>query len=363
MPGSEDFSPIVEEAQLDASGGLLSRLRRRQEVTPLSAGFERVLLDEDGSPPPGGQLSAGQKYWSRARSWAKVDVGLHNLSFDIRFSDPTGTAGFVAKLAVATKVENAAGAVSSGATSVKEFLEPALSQAISEVRLEAHPGDGEDPAAALTAMAAEANTALGKALKGDVPGLPDWLSAQCSSVVVNLDAETAKHRDELVGRARGGQLLKADGANKQIERVQEMDMRDFVRERLAPHFTDPVARIFELVAADPSQQNIEKAVGAVSGMENEHRAAVLSVLEDAINNDLLDVEDPMYQAMVEMVVKALKGASLAAAPAAALGTAPAGLSPSPEGETVEGEHETEEVDSPGADSDGEGGGDRDWTSS
>ncbi|MFI4992915.1 MAG: hypothetical protein ACHQCH_04780, partial [Solirubrobacterales bacterium] len=131
MEHPDDFSPIVEQGEFEAATGMLGRFKRRRELPSVSVGVALVLADKDGKPVAGGeQISGGEKYWAKATSWIKVDVSEHTLEFTIPFPDPSGRAGFTATVTVGSAIVDSPTVAASGVTSVKGFLEPALSEAV-----------------------------------------------------------------------------------------------------------------------------------------------------------------------------------------------------------------------------------------
>jgi hypothetical protein len=304
---TDDFSPVAEEGRFKAETGLLGRLRRRNDLEPLSGGYARVLLDEQGAPVLAGeQISAGQRYWSRARSWMKVDVRRHTLEYEIKFSDPSGQAGFVATITVACSVKDPKAAAVEAADSVKDVLVPALRGAIKRASGTGSAIGDDDPVAALSTMRAHAERAAEEVV-GEVSGIPAWLSAEITAISVDFDAATAGHRDELVKRSRDGQLIVADGANKKIETTTSMEIREIVRNSLTPHLANPATRAIEVVASDPSPENIDALVATLNSVEADQQSATIALLQELIEKDYLDKEDPIYKAIVDVAAKVIRG--------------------------------------------------------
>ena len=310
MSATDDFSPVVEEQEFVTETGLLGRRRRRHDLEPLGAGYTRILLDDRGVPlHTGEQPSAGQRYWSRAgRSWVKVDLRPHILEYQIQFSDPTGRAGFIATVTVNSSVKDAEEVAKEGATSVKDILVPALREAIERASDKGHSVDKDDPVSALGTMRIHASKAA-KGLVGDVKGIPSWLVAKVTAVSVDFDAATDSHRNELIKRSRDGQLIVAAGNNEKIEKTTAMEIRGIVRDSLTPHLANPATRAIEVVAGDPSPENINALVSTLNGIEGDQQRATIALLQELIDKDYLDKEDPIYKAIVDVAARVIRGDS------------------------------------------------------
>ena len=322
MSDNRDYSPIVEQGELEGGTGLLGRLRRREELGPVGAGYVRILLDADRSAVGGGeQLSAGEKYWSRgARTWVKVDVGEHPLTYDVGFSDPSGQASFVATVSVRCSVKDPAAAAVQGATRVRQFVEPALQQAVARAGRGIPPATAvSGPIATLTKLLDNADATVRESVTGAVDDLPRWLEARVTSARVQFDESTAKHQAELVATTRDIDVVRLTGDKDRIQAENEMRVRTIVRESLGPYLASPVMRSFETVFANPSPENIERVVNQVTANNHE---TILSILQNLADNDLVDKGDAAVNAAIDALLAALKGVPFQSA--AALGDGGAG---------------------------------------
>ncbi len=72
------------------------------------------------------------------------------------------------------------------------------------------------------------------------------------------------------------------------------------------HFYRHDPRAFEAVFANPTAHNIDVAVTRLERADNQALNAFLDVLQDLISKDFLDKEDPVYTAMMEAVVGAVR---------------------------------------------------------
>jgi len=322
LTSSRDFAPVTEKGELQAASGLLGRLGRRHDLEPLDGGFARILLDEHGAPVASGkQLSAGQKYWARARSWVKIDTRAHRLEYDVEFSDRSGSAGFVAKIAVTASVVNAQGAAKDGCTSAGEILVPVLSEAIEVATGRTAPPSEGNPVADLNAAREQASAAARK-LVGKPLKAPKWLSATVDAVSIEFDQVTAKRHADLIETRHGSHLIEAEGENKQIEAETEMKLRDIVRTSLEPHLRDSVGREIEAVVSNPSTENINAFAAKMADGEGERQQALFAVVQQLIDKDYLDKDDPIYRTLVEVSSKALEGMYGGQSPALSAGDTP-----------------------------------------
>ena len=307
MTASTDFSPVAGRGELKPESGLLGRFRRKQDLEPVGSGFVRILLDEQGSPIASGeQLSAGQKYWSRGRSWVKVDVGTHRLEYEVDFPDPSGSAEFVARVAVTASVEDAVGAAADGCTNVAEILVPVLEEAVAVVTGKVTRTKESDPIAALHSMRKKARNAVRK-LVGESLDVPPWLSARVTAVTVEFDSVTAQHHATLVERKHGGHLIAADGENEMVKTETAMKIRDMVRTSLAPHLSDPATRAIEVVVSDPSTENINAFAAKMAEGEIGQQRALVAFVQTLLEKDYLDKDDPLYKTLVQVSSMGLEG--------------------------------------------------------
>lgn len=300
MTVSDDFSPMVEQGDLEPGSGLLGRLRRRHDLGSMDAGFARVLMVEDGSPILAHDLTGGERKWGRARSWVKVDVGYHTLDYVVAFSDSTSRAGFVARVNVRVRVRDAAEVARQGISSVKDFLLPAVRRVVVQASSQVEPTVDPDPILALGAMRAQAEVHVRRAVQGPVRDLPSWLDAEFVSVALGFDDKTERHHAELVNIAHEGERIAADQANDEKRANAQLAVRAIWRKELLPHLSDPSRRVFEVAFADPTQQNLANAVEQVSAAELRLLIEGFDVLKKMVDNDYVDKDDPFYKAIAAM---------------------------------------------------------------
>jgi len=297
LKASEDFSPIAEQGELEIDAGFFSRLKRRREIAPLSPGFARVLLNADGAPIS--EQTAGQKYWSNARGWVKVDVRDHSLEYKIPFSDPSGLAGFVAIVDVAARVDDPRQAVLAGAESVEDILRPALQSAIRKAHGRTPIDASEHSVAALNDLRLAADGNL-EAVVGPVESVPKWLRAKVTSVSVELDEATAKHREELIGKMRAVALADADSESEAAKARGQLKVHRIWEEGFANRLADPERRALARIAADPSRENIDRVAAQFDEIEAEGRAAMVGFFRVALEEGYFPEENAILKALHSM---------------------------------------------------------------
>lgn len=320
MTASSDFSPVVESGELQAPSGLLGRLKYKHDLEPLGGGFVRILLDEQGVPLASGeQLTAGQRYWTRARSWLKIDVGAHRLRYEVDFSDPSGSAGFIATISVEASVQDAEGAARDGCASAGEILVPLLREAIEIAVGSSSTAAGEEPIAALSAMRAQASEAV-RGLARTELNVPSWLSAKVTSVSVDFDEMTAKRHADLIEKKHGTHLIAAEGESEEVKTKEEMKIRGIIRSSLQPHLRDSMGREIEVVVSNPTTENINAFASKMADTELGRQQALFAFVQSLIDKDFLDKEDPMYRTLVQVSSRALEGLYEGGPPALGGGT-------------------------------------------
>lgn len=319
---ASDFAPIAEQGELELEAGILSKLRRRREIAPVAPGFARVLIDAEGKPIE--ELTAGQKYWSRARGWAKVDVRRHTLELEVPFPDPSGQAGFVAAVSATAAVSDPLGAVKEGAESVEEIVRPVLQNAIRRAHGDSSAAaDSGDPVAQLNELRVAADRNL-ESLIGPLKGVPAWLGVEVTSVTVDLDSATAQHREDLVSRNRAAALADADGKSEVAKARNEIMVRKVWEEGFASRLADPEKRALARIAADPSPENIDRVAAQFDQIEAQGRAAIVDTLRKAIDSGYFAEDDAIHNAIgaVEKQYGSPQNALGASAPGKEIDAAP-----------------------------------------
>ena len=297
MKANEDFSPIAEQGELELDAGLFSRLKRRREMAPLSPGFARVLLDSEGAPIS--EQTAGQRYWSRARGWVKVDVRDHSLEYRIQFPDPSGLAGFVAVVDLTARVGDPQGAASAGAESVEDVIRPALQSAIRKAHSKSPVSANEHSVTALNDLRLAADENLEKVV-GPIGALPRWLDVTVTSANVEFDEATAKHREELVQKMRSVVLADADTESEAAKARGKIKVNEIWEEGFANRLADPERRALARIAADPSRENIDRVAAQFDAIEAEGRSAMVGFFKVALEEGYFPEEQSILKALQSM---------------------------------------------------------------
>jgi hypothetical protein len=300
---ADDYPPVVEEGELEVGTGFLARLRRREELTPVSPGFRRVLLDADGSPfTSAEQFTPGEKRNTRARRWARVDVRHHRLEYRVGFSDRSGVANFVADVAVDVSVVDAVKMLEYGATTgVKDILAPAINRAIAgAAKTDASKRDVND-AATLAHMRQQVTDGLRDLENRSLDGVPEWLSATIQTVQVDFDKGTRDHYDELTKLEQRLQLTDVRQRNEQKETEGKIKVRDLWRKDLLPNLRDSSLRTFEEVYANPTDENIRAAVRQANERELLILREVLGTFENMAKDGFYEKDDPTVRALAGLV--------------------------------------------------------------
>lgn len=300
MTARDDFSPIVEQGELPPGSGLRLRARRRPELGPLDAGFVRVLVGDDGSMIAEHARTGGERQWSRPRSWIKIDVGDHTLEYEVPFFDPTGRIELKARVSVRASVCDPTEVAARGIVSVKKDLESAIQEVVYGAVDATKPVRERDAVSALNESRRRAEVSVRSAARGTVPDVPRWLDAKFLSVSVSLDGATSRQRADLVGSEFKGQKIDAEALNDAKSARAEAAIRAIWRDELLPYLSDPTQRVFEVAFADPSRENLARAVDQVSGAELRLLSEGFELLQTMVEKDYVDKDDPFYTAIVAM---------------------------------------------------------------
>jgi hypothetical protein len=300
---ADDYSPVVEEAELEAGSGFLARLRRRQELTPVSPGFRRVLLDADGSPfTSAEQFTPGERRNTNARRWARVDMRHHRLEYRVAFSDTSALANFVADVAVDASVVDPVMMLEYGAaTGVKDVIEPALNRAIAGVSRADSPKQKESDAAMLAHLRREIAVGLRDLESRTLDGVPEWLTVTVQTIQVEFDKGTREHYDELVKLEQRLQLTDVKQRNERKETEGKIQVRDLWRKDLLPNLSNSSLRVFEEVYANPTDANIRAAVGQANERELMILREVLGAFENMAKDGFYEKDDPTVRALAGLV--------------------------------------------------------------
>lgn len=274
-------------------------MNRRPAVPPAEGGRARVLVSPDGRYALAGEaLTAGERHWAPApQKWVDVDVTMHTLASEVSFGDAGGRAGFVASVDVQCSVEDPGAAARLGVRSVRGYLEPLLAEAVARAGASIATGAG-DPVGALARARSDAERAVREELSGGWEAvLPPWLAARVVRVSVRLDADTERHRRELVHRQRTGELVDAGAVVKSKETEYEIEQRRRWREELSPHLENPARRQFEAVLSDPTPEKIAALVDRLEQVDQIGLRATVEIMQELIRKEYPGT--PEWEAVVD----------------------------------------------------------------
>lgn len=291
MDQFDDYSPITDQGELEAPGGLFGLLTKKQELPVVSGGFRLVLIDKHGKPiSSADRPTAGEKRFAGARSWVKVDVSAHMLEHTVSFRDPTGQVGLQAAVSVRCSVIDPCAVAEKPPGSVGRIVQTALREAIARIASEAAPSTDQsaDTVAALTEARRSAEQQLRQALVGKACTLAEpAIEAEVESVSVSFDDATQEYYTQLIAGVRDDTMRGAERGREVTETAHEIGLRKQWRDALTPYLSNPALAALELVFADPSQQNIAKVVDHLNSTEESMREQVFHVLSSLIEKDHL----------------------------------------------------------------------------
>jgi hypothetical protein len=310
----DDFTPIVDEQQIEHARGLLAR-RKQRTLPPVGRGYERVLIAQDGTVTPG--TTAGSNYWAPGTSWAKVDMSAHDLAYEFAIEDRFGLGGCVATLTVTTRIIDSSKVVRRRTPSVKGVIEPLLREFVSVQLNEVRKPERESEDALRTAGRAPSSETIrlmevyrnrleGKLREGvakpDPITVPTWIALSITSVDVEYDASTARYRDDLLAANREAYVIAAKGEGQLTGADVEIDLRERWRTTLTRGLSDPAARLIEAAAADPSPENIQAIAARMDAADDQLRAMWLEAMKVLAANNY-DLNDPKVFTMVAGVLQ------------------------------------------------------------
>ncbi len=299
---ADDYSPVIEEGELEVGSGFLARLRRREELKPVSPGFRRVLLDAQGAAFASAEhFTPGEKRYTNARRWARVDMRHHRLEYRPTFSDASGRANFVAHVALDANVVDPVEMLGYGAAGVKDVLEPALNRAIADAVKADRSAHDESDAAMLAHMRQEVADRLRSLESRPLDGVPAWISATVQTIQVDFDQGTREHYEELVKLEQRLQLTDVRQKNEQKETEGKIKIRDLWREDLLPRLSNSSSRGFEEVYANPTDENIRAAVHQANERDLLILREVLGTYEKMARDGFYEKDDPTVRALSKLV--------------------------------------------------------------
>lgn len=289
-----DYDPLARQQVIGKPTGLLGRRKLRESLQPVGFGFERVFVDADGVVHPiSGALTAGERYWASGGTWLSVDVADHSLTYPFSHRDVDGSASYRIDATVTVRIADSAEAVRRQIRSVRVYVEPALRSVIGDALTGRPDAKEAQGLVKLNSRRAEIEHLLRDRLRpGTSIKIENWLVVRLADLAVVFDSETAAHHDRLVSKARG---LELDDA----ERRQRTAWADY----FGPLLGDPLGRAVQLVAADPSKENLARVADVINADERLHRDEVLKIMERLIDNNW--VQDAAELKALRVIVDSL----------------------------------------------------------
>jgi hypothetical protein len=245
-------------------------------------------VDRNGEARSGAALTAGERYWASEGTWLKVDVADHELTYEFSHGATDGSAGYLIEVTVVVSIRDAAGAVRRKADGVRKYILPTLKQRVAtSLPTAIRPGSG-DTLSTLNAGRDQVTRALAEALQPGVSFDVDaWLRVVINDISVTFDRATASHYDRLVDAARSSEINLTELRNKEKSAKAEIDLRTTWSRYLEPRMADPLQRAVEVIAANPTQENIQQVVAQLDGSDQWTRAEVVSILNKLIDKDFV----------------------------------------------------------------------------
>jgi hypothetical protein len=283
-----DYNPIASRGSIEKASGILGRRRIRDSIPPVEHGLSLVIVDRNGEARSGAALTAGERYWASEGTWLKIDVSDHELTYQFSHGSTDGSAGYLIEVTVMVSVQDAAEAVRRKADGVRKYILPSLKQRVTtSLPVVICPGSG-DTLSALNAGRDQLARALAEGLQpGGLFEVDGWLRVVVNDISVTFDSSTAGHYNRLVDAARTSEINLTELRNKEKSAKAEIDLRTTWSRYLEPRMADPLQRAVEVIAANPTQENIQQVVAQLDGSDQWTRAEVVSILNKLIDKDFV----------------------------------------------------------------------------
>jgi hypothetical protein len=293
-----DYNPVAAQGKIEKPAGILGRRRLRDSIPPVEYGYERVFVDADGQIRSGrGATTAGERYWASPGMWLNVDTGDHDITYRFTYREPDGTAGYNIEIYVTVRVSNAQEAVRRKVSGVRRYAESALSTKVSMTLTQALPHDGASGVRMLNTRRDQIAQRLRDAM---TPGayftIANWLTVTVTDVSVSFDAATSAHHDSLIATARGVEDAEA-----------KIRLRETWSNYLEPQMADPLKRAVATIAADPTQENIQRVASQLDADDRWRSGEVIGILNTLIKENY--VEDINQLNAIKAIVETLQRTS------------------------------------------------------
>jgi hypothetical protein len=295
----DDYNPIVVQRTIEKTTGILGRRKARAARPPIEYGYERVFVDADNQVRSGrGASTAGERYWASPGMWLNVDSSDHDMIYRFTHRDRDGSAAYDIEINVTVRVSNAEEAVRRKVRGVRSHVESSLSTRITAAVSASLAYDNLTGVRMLNTRRDEIAQHLREAI---IPGagfiVGNWLSVTVNSVSVSFDAATSAHHDSLVATARGTEHDKA-----------EIDRRENWLNYLTPRMADPLKRAVTTIAADPTQENIQRVASQLDADDRWRSTEVIGILNTLIKENY--VEDVSQLNAIKAIVETLQRTSV-----------------------------------------------------
>lgn len=287
-PERNDYNPIASRGRIEKGLGILGRRRVRDSIPPVEHGFELVIVDRNGEARSGAALTAGERYWASGGTWLKIDVSDHELTYGFSHGATDGSARYLIEVTVVVSILDAAEAVRRKAGGVRKYILPILKQRVATSLSTAIRPGSSDTLSTLNAGRDRVTRDLAEGLQpGSSFDVDGWLRVVVNDISVTFDRATASHYDRLVDAARTSEIHLTELRNKKASAKAEIDLRITWSEHLEPRMADPLQRAVEVIAANPTQENIQQVVAQLDGSDQWTRAEVVSILNKLIDKDFV----------------------------------------------------------------------------
>lgn len=294
----DDFSPILDQGDVEAPGGIKSRFTRRAAIPiAVEAGVSRVLVSSEGVFVSEDSQSLGERVWGRAQRWVKVDVSPHPLAFELPLLDPAGRGDFIVKISVMVTVSDPAIVARKGLKQARSYVEPALRMAVAGVKFD----EAKRASMSLRQLPEDTANCLSALVNQPLGGVPDGLTAVVAAVSVEFDSTTSSHLAALTEQAHRGEQVDAKEVVEAKLRDHDITKRNTWRDALGAELSDPQQRLIELAITDPSREGIAQFVEQANALESANRDSFVRLLTLMIEKDYVERDDPLYKAAVSLL--------------------------------------------------------------
>jgi hypothetical protein len=155
---------------------------------------------------------------------------------------------------------------------------------------------------------------------------------------------TAAHEQDLLELERAGKRAMLESANRYTGAEQQLKFQELWRTALAPVLTTPSSRRIEPFIMDPTTENLQRVVGELEAADQRGWHDILVLLQQLVDKGLVDVDDPIYHTIKELVSTLPGYPAILSAPLAPKAIDQTDAEPAIEGHAVEGETTAADAD-------------------